>query len=161
MLHLTSIHHLAVETEWPYRAEKAPTNQALEWFSEAPPDSCREHDHSFGWARTVVNLKLISISLESTFNSSSKLNKQRRLRNWLVVWTPLKHISQLGWLFPIYGKIKVMFQTTNRKIKKHLKRGCQQHPPDSPSQGRVAALRYHCTDSRKRLRCTEQGLHSI
>ena len=25
---------------------------------------------------------------------------------WLVVWTPLKIISQLGWLFPIYGKIK-------------------------------------------------------
>ena len=25
---------------------------------------------------------------------------------WLVVWTPLKNISQLGWLFLIYGKIK-------------------------------------------------------
>ena len=25
---------------------------------------------------------------------------------WLVVLTILKHISQLGWLFPIYGKIK-------------------------------------------------------
>ena len=25
---------------------------------------------------------------------------------WLVVWTPLKNISQLGWLFPIYGNIK-------------------------------------------------------
>ena len=25
---------------------------------------------------------------------------------WLVVWTPLKNISQLGWLFPINGKIK-------------------------------------------------------
>ena len=25
---------------------------------------------------------------------------------WLVVSTPLKNISQLGWLFPIYGKIK-------------------------------------------------------
>ena len=23
---------------------------------------------------------------------------------WLVVWTPLKNISQLGWLVPIYGK---------------------------------------------------------
>ena len=23
---------------------------------------------------------------------------------WLVVWTPLKNISQLGWIFPIYGK---------------------------------------------------------
>ena len=26
--------------------------------------------------------------------------------NWLVVWTPLKNISQLGLLFPKYGKIK-------------------------------------------------------
>ena len=25
---------------------------------------------------------------------------------WLVISTPLKNISQLGWLFPIYGKIK-------------------------------------------------------
>ena len=25
---------------------------------------------------------------------------------WLVVSTPLKNISQLGWLFPTYGKIK-------------------------------------------------------
>ena len=31
---------------------------------------------------------------------------------WLVVSTPLKN-SQLGWLFPIYGTIK-MFQTTNQ-----------------------------------------------
>ena len=36
--------------------------------------------------------------------------------NWLVVWTPLKHISQLGW-FPIYGKIE-MFQTTNQVQRK-------------------------------------------
>ena len=27
---------------------------------------------------------------------------------WLVVWTPLENISQLGWLFPIYGKIQKM-----------------------------------------------------
>ena len=33
---------------------------------------------------------------------------------WLVISTPLKNISQLGWLFPIYGKIKAMFQTTNQ-----------------------------------------------
>ena len=32
---------------------------------------------------------------------------------WLVVLTHLKHITQLVWLFPIYGNIKSMFQTTN------------------------------------------------
>ena len=36
------------------------------------------------------------------------------VKTWLVVSTPLKYISQLGWLSPIYGKIK-MFQTTNQK----------------------------------------------
>ena len=25
---------------------------------------------------------------------------------WLMVWNPLKNISQLGWLFPIYVKLK-------------------------------------------------------
>ena len=34
--------------------------------------------------------------------------------SWLVVWTPLKNISQLGWLFQIYGKIKNGNQTTNQ-----------------------------------------------
>ena len=33
---------------------------------------------------------------------------------WLVVTTPLKNTSQMGLLFPIYGKIKFMFQTTNQ-----------------------------------------------
>ena len=34
--------------------------------------------------------------------------------NWLVVSPPLKNISQLGWLFPIYGKIKHVPVTTNQ-----------------------------------------------
>ena len=39
------------------------------------------------------------------------------MNHWLVVYLPLwKNISQLGWLFPIYGKIKAMFQTTNQII---------------------------------------------
>ena len=37
-------------------------------------------------------------------------------RNLVGGWaTPLKNISQLGWLFPIYGKIKNGNQTTNQK----------------------------------------------
>ena len=38
----------------------------------------------------------------------------REKSTWLVVSTPLKNISQLGWLFPIYGKIKNGNQTTNQ-----------------------------------------------
>ena len=41
---------------------------------------------------------------------------------WLVVWTPLKNISQLGWLFPIYGKIKNGNQTTNQWWKEARKK---------------------------------------
>ena len=33
---------------------------------------------------------------------------------WLVVSTPLKNITQLGSLFPIYGTINAMFQTINQ-----------------------------------------------
>ena len=36
---------------------------------------------------------------------------------WLVKLTILKNINQMGLLFPIYGKIKFMFQTTNQLIK--------------------------------------------
>jgi hypothetical protein len=43
------------------------------------------------------------------------LNNQRVLIfDCLVVSTPLKNISQLGCLFPIYGKIIHMFHTTNQ-----------------------------------------------
>ena len=51
----------------------------------------------------------------SVFSKSLHYGKARYLviHCWLVVWTHLKNISQLGWLFPIYGKIK-MFQTTNQ-----------------------------------------------
>ena len=30
------------------------------------------------------------------------------LQSWLVVSTPLKNMSQLGLLFPMYGKIKLV-----------------------------------------------------
>ena len=39
----------------------------------------------------------------------------KKMQFWLVVSTPLKNISQMGLLFPIYGKYK-MFQTTNQNL---------------------------------------------
>ena len=45
------------------------------------------------------------------------------MENWLVVSTPLKHISQLGWLFPIYGKIK---HVPNHQSENMF----QNHPPN-------------------------------
>ena len=38
--------------------------------------------------------------------STSFVNIENPDIYWLVLSTPLKNISQLGWLFPIYGKIK-------------------------------------------------------
>ena len=50
------------------------------------------------------------------YNESCRLVKSTRCLSlilkyniipiWLVVWTPLKNMKQLGWLFQIYGKIK-------------------------------------------------------
>ena len=43
-------------------------------------------------------------------SSDNARNKNKNIEysnnNWLVVSTPLKNISQLGSLFPIYGKMK-------------------------------------------------------
>ena len=53
------------------------------------------------------------------------------MSNWLVVSTPLKNISRLGWLFPIYtvyGNIKFMFQTTNRTMSCIITESVM-HPP--------------------------------
>ena len=36
--------------------------------------------------------------------------------NCLVVWIPLKHISQLGWLFPIYGKTRRRMARERREM---------------------------------------------
>ena len=51
-----------------------------------------------GKKRTLNHLKWLS----STYNLSLSVT----IVIWLVVWTPLKHISQLGWLFLIYWTIK-------------------------------------------------------
>ena len=53
-----------------------------------------------GWFQALSNFWKISMQFPNIWNN-----------NWLVVWTPLKNISQLGGLFPIDGK---MFQTTNQ-----------------------------------------------
>ena len=49
-----------------------------------------------------------------TLDGSKHLKSYYCYYYWLVVSTLLKNISQLGVLFPIYGKIKAMFQTTNQ-----------------------------------------------
>ena len=43
--------------------------------------------------------------IQKTFKATLS-NQGLSIFIWLVDWTPLKNISQLGCLFPIYGKIK-------------------------------------------------------
>ena len=52
--------------------------------------------------------------------------------HWLVVWTPLKNVSQLGWLFPIYGTISQSCSSHHpfRSIDEEPK---DENPPSSPS----------------------------
>ena len=67
-----------------------------------------------GRARTglchVLQIRMVENGLEKNQKMPWKMEESTILRscirNWLVVSTPLKNISQLGWLFPIYGKIK-------------------------------------------------------
>ena len=46
---------------------------------------------------------------------ATNIGIDNKKKKWLVVSTPLKNISQSGWLFPFYGEIKLMFQTTNQR----------------------------------------------
>ena len=59
-----------------------------------------EHKHSL-----PPNLRIEIIKFQWT-NSLMVQPIFRHTHIWLVVWTPLKNISQLGWWFPIYGKTK-------------------------------------------------------
>jgi len=74
--------------------------------------------YPYGWETSKSDFLL-----GDSFQSLSSLpTKKRGVRwakykyDWLVLSTPLKNMSQLGLLFPIYGKLK-RFQTTNQMSK--------------------------------------------
>ena len=62
----------------------------------------------------IHKLQTVSYLLKRVMLSHEVTNwmlLQQRQQNLQIIWfdgipTPLKNISQLGWLFPIYGKIK-------------------------------------------------------
>ena len=61
----------------------------------------------------------------------------------LVVSTNLKNISQLGLFFPIYGKIKFMFQTTNCLVSGRFQRVWDPKSIQNPSfKGKSIVLGY-------------------
>ena len=91
-----------VDTTWEY--------QRLLIFPMAPkgPVDFQWHPKNGSWWNPHFWVCLVGWRLKTSMENKKKVHLI-----WLVVWTPLKNISQLGWLFPIYGKIK-MFQTTNQ-----------------------------------------------
>ena len=54
------------------------------------------------WLQVRTQTPNSSKALVPTNNADAQPSKHF----WLVVWIPLKNISQFGLLFPIYGKIK-------------------------------------------------------
>ena len=77
--------------------------------------------------------------------------------HWLVVSTPLKNMSsKLGWLFPIYGRIKVMFQspptssqhTRGGLVIKYLENAITVHRGWSPATGATPPRKVHSREPR-------------
>ena len=67
---------------------------------------------------------------------------------WLVVSTPLKNISQLGWLFPIYAKIK---KVPNHQPDSHFEQFFTQRwisQPGQAAQVRKMGSSASCTPKR-------------
>ena len=72
--------------------------------------------HKLYWVRIAIQLLVLSKHYLQIWYFDSVLTKCQLcitiykyccpVINWLVVSAPLKNISQLGWLFPIYGTIK-------------------------------------------------------
>ena len=70
-------------------------------------------------AEVMKNVLFMACAFHLFLNEQWQSSRRNEIQiNWcLTGWWytyPLKNISQLGWLSPIYGKIKVMFQTTNQ-----------------------------------------------
>ena len=61
------------------------------------------------WSTPTWNRHMMAssaIAIKSEIDGEKYTKNMKPLTGWWVGWTPLKNISQLGWLFPIYGKIK-------------------------------------------------------
>ena len=54
----------------------------------------------------VIHKLPCSLSFQWLKASTNMSSMSKVIKFWLVVWTPMKNISQMGWLFPIHGKIK-------------------------------------------------------
>ena len=89
------------------------------------PLQIRAHSNSFHDSRPVATwcgakcgaLPPTSHVLSLRQDSKKKTNKQlcwKNIPGWWLTYPSEKYESQLGLLFPIYGKIKFMFQTTNQ-----------------------------------------------
>ena len=92
------------------------------WFPvDFPVSQPIEYNHPQHWTIMIIGIWQIWMVWFRKMWKTAIAGDQTSLQNeeipcWLVVSPPLKNISQLGWLFPIYGKIIFMFQTTNQPV---------------------------------------------
>ena len=98
--------------------------------------------------------KLISVYMLARASTNTKCNR-KVMKNWLVVSTPLKNISQLGWLFPIYGKIKNVPNHQPENLPK-LTRPTSLHDKHHHRLGR-----FHCQDQTPQTRSTRHTWRAI
>jgi len=89
----------------PTKDNSIPTNQLYSHYS--PPSQLQAIIHIRTWSFWPAWLQDIT---KADFQDASSKKVDIKVgtatkKSWLVLSTPLKHISQLGWLFPIYGKI--------------------------------------------------------
>ena len=87
------------------------------FFHQERPRFCHE--------RTVFHGKLENRAVDGAVDGA-RLEMRKKDSGWCYTYPSEKYKSQLGVLFPIYGKIKAMFQTTNQL---RVQRFCL--PPDN------------------------------
>ena len=88
--------------------------------------SCHWSVRPLWWNGTVGAIQLHLLCLQNLYDilfisgtvrslvTIPKVQEQDDLQDWFVVLTPLKNVSQLGLLFPIYGNIKTCLKPATR-----------------------------------------------
>ena len=100
------------------------------WFSLHSPSSI-----GFGrFVRSWWNLPRCIVNISKPYHTISPchFHRYQPIQHCLVVSSPPKNISQLGWLSSIYWKIQVMFQTINQKLFNIIKPCMKPSPPSIP-----------------------------
>ena len=78
---------------------------AAQLLHELLQDLCHQQQH---------RLPRLENSGKGWDDESMGIFPYKNIGGWWYTYPSEQYESQMGWLFPIYGKIKLMFQTINR-----------------------------------------------